>query len=414
MRIDRLDLLAFGPFTGLSLDFSAPGLHVVYGPNEAGKSTALRAVRDALFGIPGQSPDNHTHDYKALRIGMTVSAGPGGGAEHGGRSLTFRRRKGNKNTLLALEEGESETPLPDDGLAPYLGGTTPETFDKLHGLRLAELSEGSEKLLAGGGEVGQLLFAAAGGLSGLRRVRQELKDEAGELFLARGRNPAINADLRTLKEVRRETNDEGLSPTEWAARTDKINDLKRDRDALKRDAEAKRAEAARARRLRAARGLADRLAAALQRQTELEEQVAADAPLRAAAERLRTLRDQSAATAAALGDREGLERRAAASEAAAARALADLTPAGLSDSQRENWSPPDLSDPQRAHLSAAADRHSDLKRDLTEAVSKRRAAAERVEELTAKLAGRSAVSEAAADALSSALDRAADRPASFA
>ena len=162
----------------------------MYGPNEAGKSTALRAVRDALFGIPGQSPDNHTHAYKDLRIGMTVSAG-------GGAPLTFRRRKGNKNTLLA--PGKAETPLPDDGLAPFLGGTTPEAFDKLHGLRLAELSEGSETLLAGGGEVGQLLFAAAGGLSGLRRVREGLKAEAGELFLARGKNPTINADLRALK-----------------------------------------------------------------------------------------------------------------------------------------------------------------------------------------------------------------------
>ncbi|MFH5806422.1 AAA family ATPase [Alienimonas sp. DA493] len=405
MRIERLDLIAFGPFAGLSLDFSAPGLHVVYGPNEAGKSTALRAVRDALFGIPGQSPDNHRHEYRALRIGMTVAA-PGAGEEDD--RLSFRRRKGNKNTLLG--DGDAETPLPDDRLAPYLNGTTEEAFNKLHGLRLKELSEGSEELLGGGGEVGQLLFASAGGLSGLRHVREGLKKEMDELFLARGRNPTINADLRTLKEIRQETNAEGLSPTEWAARTAAIEDLRRDRDELKKQAEAKRAEAARARRLRAARGTADRLAAAVERQAELEEQVSADAPLRAAADRLEALRKRAGAAAAAAEDREGLERRAAAATASAERALRDLAPAGLSPGQREDWSPPDLSDPQRAHLAAAADAHADLARDLSEATSKRRAAAERVEELTAKLADRFAVPEAAADALAAALRRAAALP----
>ena len=39
MRIERVTGHAFGPFTGESLDL-APGLTVVSGPNEAGKSKA--------------------------------------------------------------------------------------------------------------------------------------------------------------------------------------------------------------------------------------------------------------------------------------------------------------------------------------------------------------------------------------
>ena len=34
MRIAKLDLLAYGPFRGLDLDLSAPGVHVVFGRNE--------------------------------------------------------------------------------------------------------------------------------------------------------------------------------------------------------------------------------------------------------------------------------------------------------------------------------------------------------------------------------------------
>ena len=60
MRLNRLDLTRYGKFTDRSLDFGAPApgkadLHIVYGPNEAGKSTALSAFLDLLFGIEPRS-----------------------------------------------------------------------------------------------------------------------------------------------------------------------------------------------------------------------------------------------------------------------------------------------------------------------------------------------------------------------
>jgi len=59
LRFERLSIPAFGPFTDVAFDFPAIGadLHVVYGANEAGKSSLLRAIRDLLYGIPGQTPD---------------------------------------------------------------------------------------------------------------------------------------------------------------------------------------------------------------------------------------------------------------------------------------------------------------------------------------------------------------------
>ena len=46
MRIDRVDLIAYGGFTNVSLNLDADScaLHVVYGANESGKSTSLRAI----------------------------------------------------------------------------------------------------------------------------------------------------------------------------------------------------------------------------------------------------------------------------------------------------------------------------------------------------------------------------------
>ena len=50
MRVERLDLVAFGPFRDRRIDF-APGLTVIYGPNEAGKSSLHAALTTALCGV---------------------------------------------------------------------------------------------------------------------------------------------------------------------------------------------------------------------------------------------------------------------------------------------------------------------------------------------------------------------------
>jgi len=91
MKILNLDIRAFGHFTNLELDFSAldGGLHVVYGPNEAGKSSALRALKGWLFGIPERTGDAFFHPTGELLVGGTL-AGVGG---HGLLRIFLSRRK---------------------------------------------------------------------------------------------------------------------------------------------------------------------------------------------------------------------------------------------------------------------------------------------------------------------------------
>lgn len=53
MRLSRLFLERYGHLSDEELVFpDSHGLHVVLGPNEAGKSTALAAIGDCLFGFP--------------------------------------------------------------------------------------------------------------------------------------------------------------------------------------------------------------------------------------------------------------------------------------------------------------------------------------------------------------------------
>ena len=54
MRINRLYMLRYGRFTDVSLELPVhnPDVHVVFGPNEVGKSTALAAIEDVSSVSP--------------------------------------------------------------------------------------------------------------------------------------------------------------------------------------------------------------------------------------------------------------------------------------------------------------------------------------------------------------------------
>ena len=114
MRLNRLALIAYGPFRDHTLDFAGrhTALHLVYGPNEAGKSTTLRALRNLLFGIPARSPDNFRHPHPQLRIGAEL-------VRSDGQTLAFIRRKGLRKTLRGEDD---QTPLKDEALRAFLGG----------------------------------------------------------------------------------------------------------------------------------------------------------------------------------------------------------------------------------------------------------------------------------------------------
>ncbi|MBS0263445.1 MAG: AAA family ATPase, partial [Planctomycetes bacterium] len=125
MRILRLDLLAFGPFAEKSLEFTPDtGLHLVHGPNEAGKSSALRALRNWLYGIPQQTTDNFRHPHPDLRVGGLLQAGDG-------TTLEFIRRKGRTKTL----RGRDDVAVFDEArLVSVLGGIDETAFTQRFGI----------------------------------------------------------------------------------------------------------------------------------------------------------------------------------------------------------------------------------------------------------------------------------------
>jgi len=175
VKIESLTLERYGAFTDRVLTFAPDAtLHIVHGANESGKTSALSAIGDLLFGFGARTAYNFRHDNNALRIGGTLH-------HSDGRQLVIRRRKGTKNTLLDLRD----QPLPDETLTPWLGGLARETFDREFGLTAESLRQGGDDLLKAGGRLAETLAASSAGMSALAQLRERLQREADELFTPR-------------------------------------------------------------------------------------------------------------------------------------------------------------------------------------------------------------------------------------
>lgn len=240
MKILKLDLRAFGPFTGVKLDLAEghEGMHILYGPNEAGKSSALRALKCLLYGIPRGSADNFIHENKTLRIGARLRNADSA-------EFAFLRRKGNKDTLLS-PDGEA---IDDRALDKFLHGVTEETFGLLFGIDHEALVRGGRNILAGKGETGQSLFAAGAGGANLRAVLEAIETDAETLFKNRGQQPVINKAISRHQELRKKISDLSQSSREWAEKEKELRKAMAERDSLRKTLERNAAEVNRLRRL---------------------------------------------------------------------------------------------------------------------------------------------------------------------
>lgn len=209
MRILEFRLIAYGPFTDKVIDVSAgkQGFHVIYGLNEAGKSSALRALRNLFYGIPERSADDFLHPYGKMRIGAAIQSGKGD-------VLEFVRRKGRRNTLRS---GDDKSVIEESLLNKFLSGVDADLFVALFGIDHADLVRGGKEIIRGGGSMGQIIFAAGSGTSNLRDVQEHLKSQADALFTPTGRKKKINEAIGNISDNRKELRDAQLPGQQWVA-----------------------------------------------------------------------------------------------------------------------------------------------------------------------------------------------------
>ncbi|QOF75679.1 AAA family ATPase (plasmid) [Aminobacter sp. SR38] len=195
MRLRRLDLVRYGKFTDKTIDFGrrpeqGPDLHIVFGLNEAGKSTALSGYLDLLFGIEERSRYNFLHEYGAMRVGGVI--------ELSGEEQVFARTKQRNNSLF----NEVGQPVSEVALSAHLAGLSRDAYTTMFSLDDETLEAGGRAILESRGDLGKLLFTASAGLGHASDTLGALETDADKIHRRQAQNTEIALLKKRLAELK--------------------------------------------------------------------------------------------------------------------------------------------------------------------------------------------------------------------
>ena len=134
MRICELDIDQFGVWKNISLPLSESGITVLYGPNEAGKSTLMRFVRAVLFGYQSQDLLDAGRHQQPSQCGGAITV------SHNGKSYHVRRLSQAKGPGELQIDGRPHS----EQSALYqeiLGGVSESLFRDVFAIGLNELQQ---------------------------------------------------------------------------------------------------------------------------------------------------------------------------------------------------------------------------------------------------------------------------------
>lgn len=197
MRITGISIDGFGLFRDARVDELAPGLTIVAGENEAGKSTLVGFVRALLFGFPRKNTTERQYP--------PLAGGDEGGrlvlATDAGERWMVERYRG-KGVRLTGPDGEVRSVEPASLLYP---GVTRELFANIYAFGLDELQEVTSLQ----GDTQTAIFGAASGaaVTSLPKMYKAIETAGQALFKAGGAKPEINQLLAEIEGVRKRVAD---------------------------------------------------------------------------------------------------------------------------------------------------------------------------------------------------------------
>lgn len=210
MKLERMQISGFGRLNGL--DVELPGqVTVLYGPNEAGKSTLLGFVRAMLFGIPTRAAA--AERYEPLRGGahggvLTILGDDGTRwmIERYAQPPEGRNLPGTRGDRLRItrsdEQGGVREASQEEMQRELLGGMSKAMFKQLFAVSLTELQQvgalQSEELSR------YLFHAGIGGGAAVLRGEKRLVQDMDKLYRPRGRTQEIAQLLQAVERLERE------------------------------------------------------------------------------------------------------------------------------------------------------------------------------------------------------------------
>ncbi|MFO0998919.1 MAG: AAA family ATPase [Planctomycetaceae bacterium] len=133
MRLTEIDIDRFRIWRSLLLRLDPKGLNVIYGPNEAGKTTLMRFIRSTLYGYEPLSTEPAWHRPDAEQ--------PWRGAlrcEHGGRTWRIHRRAEFEGRGKLRLSGGPEGIDKEQAVSNLLSGTSEEVYTDIFAVGVSE------------------------------------------------------------------------------------------------------------------------------------------------------------------------------------------------------------------------------------------------------------------------------------
>ncbi len=196
MRIHELEVDQFGVWKEVTLPFHDRGVTVLYGPNEAGKSTLMRFIRGVLYGFqPSDEVDASRRRERVVCSGaLKVS--------HQGKSYRIRRvsEKGTRGVLEINGQRREQT---DPLMQSLLGDASESLFKDVFAIGLNELQQ---LATLSGDEVAEQIYGLSLGREGEQIVRAQNAFAKNERFLIDpdSRKGEIHSLIQQLAEIDRE------------------------------------------------------------------------------------------------------------------------------------------------------------------------------------------------------------------
>ena len=207
MRLRSLSLDRFGHFTDRHFDFGEVGdtndFHIIYGANEAGKTTIMEAALRLFYGFPHRE----AYAFKHQRNNLQVS----GQLEVDGRPRRFTRLPKRAGSLV----DETDTALPETALSAHLAGLSEEDYRNLFCLDDETIERGGEEIAQARGDIGRLLFSAAAGVADLSTVLEGVREEADTIWRKRASKTRVAELKRELAQVEKDIRERDVSANAW-------------------------------------------------------------------------------------------------------------------------------------------------------------------------------------------------------
>ena len=181
MKLTEIDIDRFRIWRSLLLRLDPSGLNVIYGPNEAGKTTLMRFVRSILYGFEplSQEPAWHRPDIEQPWRGALR-------CEHGGRTWRIHRRAALKTTGRIRISGGPDDIDSASAMDLLLSGTTESLFTDIFAVGVRELQQ---LATLGTDQVSEYIYGLSMGPQG-RQILDSLasvKDRRLSLFRDQGK-----------------------------------------------------------------------------------------------------------------------------------------------------------------------------------------------------------------------------------